>query len=374
MAPQKCSSARAASVPLSTPQPTCATARRPPLERLLDRQLQSVSTFVSSEGSLLQQGMGRQGGQAGASRRSASAGPVDDGPPPVILFPANKPSSRADAVILDRWVTQALESYARRSQAQGTEDLSRAVDELVPVLSIGLHEVVRQVTHHCLERSVVLEKIWRTYVELFERALNETKASLRRHKDRTGKVEAQLARTRQELSELQSRHPEQIEKLSKTLAGKFAQRQEELEDKLKHFRQENGALQQHLLAQSGSLRSWFPLFEQYKDSSLRDVLMAEPAVLPSSVAPEAGIAADFQRIVCAMEPDRRRRVGFFVSSLLGLRTGQAQVGSDTVEGLTERRDVNKKRLSELELRLRELEMEMSASKPRPPESASEAKP
>ena len=62
------------------------------------------------------------------------------------------------------------------------------VQELVPVLSIGLNEVVRQapaisrtavgcvggvlsprvfsrkVSQHCLERGVVLEKIWRTYV------------------------------------------------------------------------------------------------------------------------------------------------------------------------------------------------------------------
>lgn len=342
---------------------------RPQLERLLERRLNSVSTFVSSENlSLLNREVARE--TFGKGR----AGSTDvDGPPTVILFP-NKPCSRADAVILDQWISNALESYARRSETQGILDdkqaLTRAVEELVPVLSIGLHEVVRQVTHHCLERSVVLEKIWRTYVELLERALNETRASLRKHKERTSKVEAQLAKTRQDLSELRERHPEQISKLSKTLTSKFNQRQEEMEEKLRHFRVENNALQQHLKIQVGSLCSWFPLFDKYKDSSLRQPLELAERLVPTSVAPESAIAADFHRIVLAMDPDRRRRVSFFVSSLLGLRSGLPGAANDTVEGLSLRRDHNLGRIEELESRLRDLEADQGSASPTSPTSPS----
>merc|ERR1712060_175090 len=218
---------------------------------------------------------------------------------------------------------------------------SKAIEELVPILSIGLHEIVRQVTQHCLERGVVLEKIWRTYVELIERALAETRAALRRHKDKYAKVENDLRRTRRELAELHDKHPEQISKLSSTLAGKFAQRQEELEDQLKSVGLENQALTQHLREQSASLCSWFPLFAKYKDSRYRKTLAQRAPEQASGGAPEARLAAD-----C------RRRVGFFISSLLGLRG--TQLADDTVEALTERRDHNKWKIEQLEMRLRSL--------------------
>eukprot|EP00920_Eleutheroschizon_duboscqi_P028035 GHVT01068494.1.p1 GENE.GHVT01068494.1~~GHVT01068494.1.p1 ORF type:complete len:175 (-),score=32.00 GHVT01068494.1:3049-3573(-) len=61
-------------------------------------------------------------------------------------------------------------------------DLTAAVDELVPLLSIGLNEAVRQVSHHCAERGLVIEKIWSTYVELFDRVLSEMRRTHERHK------------------------------------------------------------------------------------------------------------------------------------------------------------------------------------------------
>merc|ERR1712113_1368620 len=155
----------------------------------------------------------------------------------------------------------------------------------------GLHGVVRQVTQHCLERGVVLEKIWRTYVELIERALAETRASLRRHKEKFEKVESDLRRTRKELADLQDKHPEQIAKLSSTLAGKFAQRQEELEDQLKSVGLENQALTQHLREQNASLQSWFPLFKKYKDSKYRKALASKGPEQASGPGPEARLAA-----------------------------------------------------------------------------------
>merc|ERR1712187_496952 len=199
---------------------------------------------------------------------------------------------------------------------------------------------------------VVLEKIWRTYVELFERALDETRASLRRRKEKTTRVEAELAKTREELATLQSKHPAQIEKLSKMLAGKFTQRQEELEEQLNGLQNENTALQQHLQEQSSSVALWFPLFQKYKHSHYRKAITMTPLSPVSGDTPEALLAADFHRILSAMPPDSRRRVGFFVSSLLGLRG--MQVTADTVEGLTERKEHNEWKIEQLEERLRKL--------------------
>merc|ERR1712003_395983 len=152
------------------------------------------------------------------------------------------------------------------------------------------------------------EKIWRTYVELFERALDETRASLKRHRERSTRVEGELERTRKELVDLQEKHPDQIEKLSATLAGKFAQRQEELGEQLRNIHNENQALDDHLREQNRSVQSWFPLFEKYKDSeTLRQALHRVPSTMPTQQNPEARISADYRRILQAMPQESRRR-------------------------------------------------------------------
>lgn len=322
-----------------------ATGQLQPPERMLDRRLVSASTFVSSgvDGG---SSVGTQGLDEPQWSRSM---------PPALLFPGNKPTSRADAVMLDRWIADSLASYAERTGSReetGEEDLSMAVEELVPILSIGLHEIVRQVTQHCIERGVVLEKIWRTYVELFERSLKETRAALQKHKDRTSKVEADLANTEEELRAMQMKHPEQLRKLSTTLSRKFGQRQEELQEQLGSLLGENNQLQEHLDGQAASLKTWFPNFDAYRNCSYRRSMWNRPKVPPNTKAPEAALTADYMRILNAMPPDSRRRVGFFVSSLLGLRS--SLVTADSVEGLVERRDHNKWKIEQLEGRLQKL--------------------
>ncbi|CAJ1445221.1 unnamed protein product, partial [Effrenium voratum] len=203
---------------------------RQPLQRLLDRRMQSVSTFVSSAASLDMPGMPQTARETRSWAQTM---------PEAILFPANKPTSRADAEVLHRWVTSSFQSYARRhadSKENIEEDLTKTVQELVPVLSIGLNEVVRQVSQHCLERGVVLEKIWRTYVELFEDALAEAREALRRQKEKTSKCEEELQRVRDEAAELKAKHPTQLDKLRQTLTTKFDQRQNELVQQLTNTR------------------------------------------------------------------------------------------------------------------------------------------
>lgn len=283
--------------------------------------------------------------------------------PSVIMFPTNRPCSRADAVILNRWVTSALSRYADKLSSSGDSDgnLNRVVDELVPILSIGLHEVVRQVTQHCLERGVVLEKIWRTYVELFERALSETRALLRFHKSRSARVKQEQERLTQELETVRQRHPDQIEKLSNTLLSKFSQRQEELEDQYKSLCHENDVMKTYLHEHIRNVKAWFPLFNTYKDSAFRAALQSTSPATAASTAPESRLAADFKRIITVMPEDGRRRVGFFVSSLLGLRGTADASDPDTVESLTEQRDHNAWQIERLQQRIKELRGERRGS-------------
>lgn len=318
-----------------------------PFERLLDPHRHSVSSFYSAAEEDSNFGLD---GPHGLSSWSEEM-------PQAILFPANKPSSRVDAAILDQWISTSFASYAQRcssTTAESEEDLTRAVEELVPIVSIGLHEIVRQVSQHCLERGVVLEKIWRTYVDLFERALKEAKASLRKQKEKAARVEADLEQCREDLLRMRSKHPAQIAKLSKTLHGKFAQRQSVLEEQLRTLQAENSLLSGHYELSDKNAKCWFPLFDMYKASPLQGTLRQSPPVLPPSSSPEARISADMKRILLAMPPDGRRRVGFYISSLLGLRS--TQLPSDTAEALTERRDQNRFKIEQLESRLAELKV------------------
>jgi len=341
---------------VSVPRGAASSPQRQPLERLLDRRMQSVSTFVSSAASV-----GFNGSQTARETRQLSA--WSEMMPEAILFPANKPSSRADAEVLDRWLTTSFQSYARRTGHSKSkdldEDLSKTVQELVPILSIGLNEVVRQVSQHCLERGVVLEKIWRTYVELFEESLSEAREALRRQKEKTAKCEAELQRIRDEATELKAKHPAQLEKLRQTLTTKFDQRQNELVQQLANTRSENRALKIHLEEQTAKQSAWFPLFAMYKDSKFRRALLGKAgADLPKNTVVEARLGADFRRILSSLPPDVRRRIGFFVSSLLGFRgVGLSAV---TAEALHERKQLNAKKIEQLKARLRELRGEESS--------------
>eukprot|EP00929_Paragymnodinium_shiwhaense_P119422 TRINITY_DN9131_c0_g1_i1.p1 TRINITY_DN9131_c0_g1~~TRINITY_DN9131_c0_g1_i1.p1 ORF type:complete len:377 (+),score=67.04 TRINITY_DN9131_c0_g1_i1:133-1263(+) len=340
---------------------------RQPFERMLDRRLQSVSTFVSSNQSLA---------NSAALNFKPKSTRWTDAMPEAILFPSNKPSSRADAVVLDQWITTSLQAYAQRiAQTSIGEDdeeedrqLSQAVEELVPILSIGLHEVVRQVTQHCLQRGVVLEKIWRTYVELFERALGETRTTLMRHREKAARLEAELDNTKRDLAELKEKHPEQIEQLSRTLTAKFSQRKHELSEQLRVVKTENNALEEHLRTQAVNHKTWFPLFDTYKDSSLREALSKVGPVQAPQQTPEARLAADYRRILGAMTAESRRRVGFFVSSLLGLRGSQQATAADTAEALTQRREHNEWKILKLQEQADELRAEIARRSGRSPES------
>jgi len=298
-------------------------------------------------------------GRASSSKDGISRSQWSEDMPSPMLFATNKPCSRADAAVLNRWVTGVLDRYAEKMAAgqEGTTS-TQMVDELVPLLSLGLHELVRQVNQHCSERGVVLEKIWRTYVELFDKALAETRSLMRFHKARTLRVDNALQSTKKEMGEQQNKCPEQISQLSRTLVKKFGQRQEKLQATLEKLGHENVTMRQLIKTHTDSRRSFFPLFDKYKNSSFRDALQLSQKELPAHTTPESRLAADFKRILLAMPYDARRRAGFFVSSLLGLGTELLE-NPETIASLTERKEHNIWKIGLLEQRIQELKGESS---------------
>jgi hypothetical protein len=277
--------------------------------------------------------------------------------PSPVLFATGKPSSKADAAILNRWITDVLDRYAEKMAAGEEEStsLNQRVDELVPILSLGLHELTRQVSKECAERGVVLEKIWRTYVELFDRSLKETRALLRFHKARSQRVSEALDETHEALAEVKQKLPSQMDKLHQTLSSKFAHRSEELESLLKSTKKENAAMEQLIEVHKDATKSWFPSFEKYSGSSHRVILQGACAELPSSTTPESRMAADFKRILLALPPEARRKIGFYVSSLLGIRGTELVDNGETVESLSDRIEHNTWKIGVMEEKIKALQ-------------------
>merc|ERR1712224_898055 len=90
----------------------------------------------------------------------------------------------------------------------------------------------------------------------------------------------------------------------------------------------------------------------YQLSQYKVSLQQSGLSISSSSTPEMAIAADLKRIVSVLPVDKRKQIGFFVCSLLGLRGSKSQ---DTIENLIKRKEENQKKIEELEERLAELQ-------------------
>jgi len=253
------------------------------------------------------------------------------------VFPSDSPSSRTDAVMLDNWISKTLAEIQKNlfECQRNRDEFASTVQELVPVLSVALHEIVRQVMHHCVERGVALQKIWRTYVELFERVLDQMQQSMKLHKERTAEVQEELKDANQEVRHLKREHPEQMHYIISELEAKFLQRQKNFERDLQEAEEENLAAKTAIRTQHKELESWYPGFQHYQDSLVKNLLpqtdhgsINSKALLKDSddTAPEVAMAEDFKRLLAALPPDKRKVIG---QDLMGLIDG------DEVERINE---------------------------------------
>eukprot|EP00930_Biecheleria_cincta_P086262 TRINITY_DN75584_c0_g1_i1.p1 TRINITY_DN75584_c0_g1~~TRINITY_DN75584_c0_g1_i1.p1 ORF type:complete len:578 (+),score=127.77 TRINITY_DN75584_c0_g1_i1:35-1768(+) len=259
------------------------------------------------------------------------------------VFPSEMPSSRTDAVMLDAWITRALDRYQREvlENATGKEDFAETVQDLVPILSVALHELVRQVMHHCAERGVALERIWRTYVELFQRVLHQMQESLSIQKKKTTEVNSQLLDANQEFKALKKAHPEQMHRIISDLEVRFTQRQKGFEEELREAEVDNESLKQSLRSQHKEMELWYPNFTQYRDSYIRTLIpqhihfggankfsgAGRHEAAGSEMAPEVAIAEDFKRLLTVLAPEKRKLIGQELRAMIETTTDAQATGN-----------------------------------------------
>lgn len=170
--------------------------------------------------------------------------------------------------MLDDWITRRLVEYQRSHSCD--IDLSQAVKDLVPILSVGVHEIVRQVMHHCFERGVVLDKLWKAYVYVFNRVLRSMQLSLGMAEHSKSKVEGVHSAARDDLEELKRAHPEQMHKVIMDLEAQFTSNMRDIEDQLINLSQENEHLQKEHRKCSRELDIWYPNFRLYQSSYINN--------------------------------------------------------------------------------------------------------
>lgn len=281
------------------------------------------------------------------------------------VFPSNTPSSRTDAVMLDAWITRALRKQqdSLEQNSRSKDDLVQTVEASIPILSVALHEVVRQVTHHCAERGVALDKIWRTYVELFHRVLRQMQQSLCDQKQMTIEAQGKLDQVRVELQNLRKEHPEHMHSVIAELEEKFRSKQKQYEQDLTSFEEENMSLKTDMRNHHKELEIWYPQFAQYQDSYIKthlpgaqkDGFKRRPTRLErknrtkslghilseisqdpdldddipdDEIPPEVAIAEDFKRLLAVLPPDKRKIIGQELSHIMDAQGPTSAGGKD----------------------------------------------
>lgn len=77
------------------------------------------------------------------------------------VFPALKPCSTDDVLMLDRWLSSKASSVLN-----SCDGASPAMDQLQILFDQCVHELVRQVSNQCVEAGDLLSRVWRSNAEL----------------------------------------------------------------------------------------------------------------------------------------------------------------------------------------------------------------
>ncbi|KAJ3599718.1 hypothetical protein NHX12_033674 [Muraenolepis orangiensis] len=121
---------------------------------------------------------GQVSGRGGGSRSTTE---VQYDHHPLTLFPSLRPSGRWEVVQLIGVMEEMMEKAGIHQQTEELTDLSQvgALLELLKVeqniYSVVFHELIRQVSVHCAERGLLLDRIRQQYVSLLERVPRQLK-------------------------------------------------------------------------------------------------------------------------------------------------------------------------------------------------------
>ena len=123
-----------------------------------------------------------------------------------VLFPSKVPAGRRDVVLLHAWVNDMVSRLKQTSAALKEEEMLKDAQLL---FSVAFHEIIRQVSVHCLERGYLMGKIWWSEMELFQRLLQlnrRSEAQLQQERSawasERAAMQSRMARLEEELAEL----------------------------------------------------------------------------------------------------------------------------------------------------------------------------
>jgi len=143
-----------------------------------------------------------------------------------VLFPSKVPAGRHDVLLLHAWVNDMIArlKHTQNGKQQQPHRAEDAIEEEAMLkdaqllFSVAFHEIIRQVSVHCLERGYLMGKIWWSEMELFQRLLHlhrRTQAAREQERsqwigEREG-IYARIAELEREASKLRAARERRVE-------------------------------------------------------------------------------------------------------------------------------------------------------------------
>ena len=93
-----------------------------------------------------------------------------------VLFPSKVPAGRRDVLLLHAWVNDMIGRLKQTAASASLKEEDMLKDAQL-LFSVAFHEIIRQVSVHCLERGYLMGKIWWSEMELFNRLLQLARRS-----------------------------------------------------------------------------------------------------------------------------------------------------------------------------------------------------
>lgn len=227
------------------------------------------------------------------------------------VFPSIQPSGRQEAIMLSQLLDGMLERYQAMKYTMGPRHLIR---ESQRIHSVCMFEVVRQVSVHCIERGVLLKRVWEGYGDLFERLWKVSQDMLdamKRHfEDLLAALRSEMEALIKKIAELQDeikRRDEEIARLAaenERLAANAMT--DDVKQRLKDLEEENASLLDEVRKLRAALRQMTAAHEAYRIEA-EGWKVAKEAAEKKAAALEKEVAALKKTVVTLEEEIRRLR-------------------------------------------------------------------
>jgi len=119
-----------------------------------------------------------------------------------VLFPSKVPAGRRDVQLLHAWVSDMVTRLKRTAGSLPEESMLKEAQIL---FSVAFHEMIRQVSVHCLERGHLMGKIWWSEMELFQRLLQLRQADAQIVQREREAYQAEADMLRRQVEEMQAK-------------------------------------------------------------------------------------------------------------------------------------------------------------------------